>query len=149
MSCSGAGNCNGGYIESASAFIASTGLPPDSCFPYTATDNSCSNAACPYRQSETDATAGWKWVATNSPTVAGLKSALLTYGPLVTIFNVYSDFYSYAGGVYSYVSGSYQGGHAVEIIGFDDANQCFIIKKQLGHRLGGVGARAHIHTRIF
>jgi hypothetical protein len=78
-------------------------------------------------------------VATTSPTVDGLKNALLTYGPLVTTMNVYSDFYSYAGGVYSYVSGSYQGGHAIEIIGYDDTNRCFIVKNSWGTGWGESG----------
>ncbi len=71
-------------------------------------------------------------MATTSPTAAALKNALLTYGPLVTTMNVYSDFYSYAGGVYSYVSGTLQGGHAIEIIGYDDTEQCFIVKNSWG-----------------
>jgi hypothetical protein len=133
ISCSGAGNCElGGYIDLASDFLQSTGLPPGACFPYTGTDNECSNAACPYWQSDTDAITGWQWVATTSPTVDGLKNALLTYGPLVTTMNVYSDFFSYAGGIYSYVTGSFQGGHAIEIIGYDDTNQCFIVKNSWG-----------------
>jgi C1A family cysteine protease len=148
LSCSGAGSCDGGYIDSASDFIRGTGLPPDTCFPYTATDNKCANAACPYWQNQTDAIKSWQWVTTTSPTVAALKNALLTYGPLVTTMNVYSDFYSYAGGVYSYVSGSYQGGHAVEIIGYDDANQCFIVKNSWGTDWGESEAGA-VKTRGF
>jgi len=139
ISCSGAGNCNGGYVDSACSYIASTGLPSESCFPYTATTNSCSNAACPYWQSDTDSIAAWQYVTLTSPTVAALKNVLLTYGPLVTTMNVYSDFYSYAGGVYSYVSGSYQGGHAVAIIGYDDTNQCFIVKNSWGTEWGELG----------
>jgi len=39
--------------------------------------------------------------------------------------DVYSDFYSYRLGVYSYVTGTYEGGHAVLIVGYDDAGQYF------------------------
>lgn len=140
LSCSGAGNCeSGGYINEASNFIEDTGLPPETCFPYTATDNKCSNASCPYWQSDTDAISSWRWVSTNSPTTDAIKNALLTYGPLVTTMNVYSDFYSYAGGVYSYVSGTLQGSHAIEIIGYDDTNQCFIVKNSWGTGWGEAG----------
>ena len=125
LSCCGAnlcGNCNGGYIDSASNFIQSTGLPSDSCFlypnytPQYQTPPPCSQAGCPSWQSDTSAIKGWQWVATTSPTVNGLKNALITYGPLVTTMNVYNDFYSYSTGVYSYVGGrgdTYQGGRAV------------------------------------
>ena len=71
-------------------------------------------------------------MATTAPTAAAIKSALITYGPLVTTMNVYADFYYYAGGVYSYTSGAYQGGHAIEIIGYDDTESCFIVKNSWG-----------------
>ncbi|SPF32708.1 putative Dipeptidyl-peptidase I [Syntrophobacter sp. SbD1] len=139
LSCSNAGNCSaGGYIDQASNFIESTGLPLASCFPYTEVnytsgpDTPCSSAACPYWQSDTYAIKGWEYVATTAPTAAAIKSALNTYGPLVTTMNVYADFYYYKGGVYSYTSGSYQGGHAIEIIGYDDAESCFIVKNSWG-----------------
>jgi C1A family cysteine protease len=44
--CGGGGNCQiGGSIEIAANYFMQTGLPPDSCYPYTGTDGSCS-AAC-------------------------------------------------------------------------------------------------------
>ena len=136
VSCSGAGNCNGGYIDLASNYLENPGLPSNNCFPYTAVNTACSNASCPYWQSSTDEITGWQWVADGAPTVAALKSALQTYGPLVTTMNVYSDFYSYISGVYTHVSGTYEGGHAIEIIGFDDTNQCFIVKNSWGNDWG-------------
>lgn len=39
-------------------------------------------------------------------------------GPVQTAFNVYEDFLSYKSGVYSHVTGSPVGGHAVKIIGW-------------------------------
>jgi len=139
VSCSGAGSCNGGYIDSASYFIQGTGLPTETCFPYSGTDNNCSNASCPYWQSDTDAIKAWHWVSLDSPTVTALKTALVNYGPLVTTMNVYADFFTYAGGVYSYATGAYQGGHAVSIIGYDDSSQCFIVKNSWGTDWGEKG----------
>jgi len=37
-------------------------------------------------------------------------------------------FYNYTGGIYSHVSGIYEGLHAVELIGYDDSRQCFFAK---------------------
>ena len=69
----------------------------------------------------------------NAPTAAILKSALNTYGPLVTTMNIYTDFYYYTGGVYSYSYGSYlEGSHVIEIIGYDDNESCFIVKNSWG-----------------
>jgi hypothetical protein len=87
---------------------------------------------CPYWQSDTYSIKGWEYVATTAPTADNLKSALNTYGPLVTTMNIYTDFYYYAGGVYSYAYGSYQGSHVIEIIGYDDTENCFIVKNSWG-----------------
>jgi len=154
LSCCGSnecGDCNGGYIDSASNFIQSTGLPIESCFPYPLTaynnycnthnDNepnplACSQTDCPYWRSSTDSIKGWGWVrpASWAPAdmVNALKSALASHGPLVTTMNVYDDFYYYTGGIYSYTWGNYLGGHAIELIGYDDTNQCFIVKNSWG-----------------
>jgi PKD repeat protein len=43
LSCSGAGTCSGGYPGTALNYIASTGIVDEATFPYTATDQPCSN----------------------------------------------------------------------------------------------------------
>jgi len=131
VSCSGAGSCSGGYIGSASNYIRDTGLPLESCYPYTATNGSCSNA-CSTVFTNTYDIDSWAYVCTTSPTVSALKNALYTYGPLVTTMDVYSDFYAYKSGVYQYVTGTYQGGHAILLVGYDDAQQAFLAKNSWG-----------------
>jgi hypothetical protein len=141
VSCSGAGNCEqGGQIDLASDFIKSTGLPPESYFPYTGTDNSCSNAR-PGWQNATREIGGWMWVTGTSSGngVDALKSSLYNYGPLVTTMAVYNDFDDYTGGVYSYTWGNLTGYHAIELIGYDDNNQCFIVKNSWGTGWGESG----------
>jgi C1A family cysteine protease len=126
-----AGGCGGGYISYASDHIRNTGLPLETCYPYTATDGNC-GSACANWQSNAYKIASWSWVATTAPTVEGIKNALSEHGPLVTTLRVYDDFYDYSEGVYSYVSGSYLGGHAVLIVGYNDNEQCFIVKNSWG-----------------
>lgn len=138
VSCSGAGSCGGGYIDQASNFFTNTGLPTESYYPYTATNGSCANAVAGW-QNYTNQISNWYWVSISSPTVDTLKTWLNTYGPLVTTLNVYTDFYYYSGGIYSYTSGSYVGGHGVLLVGYDDTNQYFIVKNSWGTGWGESG----------
>jgi len=138
VSCSNAGNCNGGYINNASDYIRDLGLPVETCFPYTATNNSCSNA-CLNWTNDSYHIPGWLWVTTTAPTVSALENAVATYGPLVTTMAVYSDFFYYVSGVYTHVSGTYQGGHAILIVGYDDAGKYFIAKNSWGTGWGEAG----------
>ncbi len=140
VSCSGAnatgGGCNGGYLDRVSNYVKSTGIPVEECFPYTQSNNNCANAACPYWQSDAYKITGWHYVA---PTVTYLKNALYTYGPLIVSMDVYGDFYSYTKGLYKYTSGTYQGGHAILLVGYDDSQQCFIVKNSWGADWGENG----------
>jgi len=138
ISCSGAGSCDGGYIHKASDFIRDTGIPLESCYPYTATNGYCANA-CPNWQSSTYKIGAWQWVTTDQPTLDAIKNALYTYGPLVTSMIVYTDFYYYSGGIYSHTWGENDGGHAVTIVGYDDIGQYFIVKNSWGTGWGENG----------
>jgi len=138
VSCSGAGDCGGGYIDSASDFIQSIGLPPESCYPYVAQNGYCGNA-CSNWELNTFKINNWQWIATLYPTVETLKAALNAYGPLVTTMNVYYDFYYYRSGIYRYVSGGYQGGHGILLVGYDDPGQYFIAKNSWGTGWGESG----------
>jgi len=137
VSCSGAGNCGGGYISYASDFIRDTGLPLESCYPYTATNGNCKDACLSWLS--TYKITSWNWVATTSPTVDAIKTALYNYGPLVTTMDVYTDFSHYVEGIYSYTRGHYEGSHAVLIVGYDDSYQCFIVKNSWGTDWGESG----------
>ncbi len=122
LSCSGAGSCNGGRLSA--GFLSKTGLPPETDYPYTATDGSCKSAA-----------AGWQGrsyrigaYGSVRQSVQALKAALVKYGPLPTAYMVYEDFMHYKSGVYSYTTGKRLGGHAVLLVGYNDPEQYFIVK---------------------
>ena len=144
VSCSGAGSCSGGYSGSASNYIRDYGLPLESCFAYSATNNSCANACAEWQtgQATLYSVKGWHTASTSgtpSAKVQDIKNALYTYGPVVASFYVYNDFYSYRTGVYSYTTGSYVGAHAVLIVGYDDVSQAFIVKNSWGTGWGETG----------
>ncbi|HVN24434.1 MAG TPA: C1 family peptidase [Syntrophorhabdales bacterium] len=147
VSCGGAGSCAGGYISTASQFIQNTGLPAETCYPYTATDGTCS-AACSNWQSSTSKISSWSWVTTSSPTVTALKNGLNSYGPLVTTMDVYNDFFYYTSGIYAHTSGSYAGGHAVLLVGYDDPGQYFIVKNSWGTGWGESGFFRIAYTEL-
>jgi C1A family cysteine protease len=138
VSCSGAGSCSGGSSATASTFIRDVGLPLERCFPYTGTNNTCDNACLDWASSTYDIV-GWHRASSTTTTVNDLKNALYLYGPVVATMYVYNDFYSYRTGVYSYTTGSYVGAHAILVVGYDDANQCFIVKNSWGTGWGEAG----------
>lgn len=133
ISCSGVGSCDGGTINP--DYLTTTGLPEESAYPYAAANGTCSAAASGW-QSNTYTIGAWGSVP---HTVAGMKAALVKYGPLPTAFMVYEDLMHYKSGVYSYTTGKKLGGHAVLLVGYDDAAQCFIVKNSWNTGWGEAG----------
>ncbi len=138
VSCGSAGSCAGGYTSYASDYIKNVGLPNESCYPYTGANGTCS-AACVNWQSSASRISSWSYVTVTSTTVDALKSGLNSFGPLATTMDVYNDFFYYTSGVYAYSSGSYAGGHAVLLVGYDDPGQYFIVKNSWGSGWGEAG----------
>ncbi|WP_215776721.1 C1 family peptidase [Paludibacterium sp. B53371] len=139
LSCSGAGDCGGGWPDQASNFLKSPGNASEAYYPYTADNGSCSTAR-PGWQSQSYKINSWQYVVQNATaTVDVLKNALYATGPLVVTFRVFNDFYYYAGGVYQHVSGDWVGDHAVLLVGWNDADQAFIVKNSWGESWGTAG----------
>ncbi|MBP1734060.1 MAG: putative cysteine peptidase [Deltaproteobacteria bacterium] len=143
VSCGGGGTCSGGSPSSASTYIRDKGLPLESCFMYTATNNSCSNACAEWQTGIAPVykVKGWHSATASAypQRVQDLKNALYAYGPVLATFYVYNDFFSYRSGVYSYTTGAYAGAHAVLIVGYDDIQQAFIVKNSWGTGWGESG----------
>jgi len=134
--------CCGGS-SSAPRFWESTGPITEACGPYgdsgtgcpTNSSVSCSSmSACtelPYRVT------GWHTVSS-----ADFKTSCYEEGPSYWRFTVYSDFSSYWSGgspgeVYVNAAGSsVSGGHAVLIIGWDDAKGAYLLKNSWGSTAG-------------
>jgi hypothetical protein len=123
--------CSGGS-SSAIRYWQNKGPLYESCFPYTADDATpCIEDQCEqldYR------VVGWHTVPTNPD---GFKSSLYEDGPSYWRYDVYSDFYNYwdqgdPGEVYVNSGGGLLGGHAVLLIGWDDAKQAYLCKNSWG-----------------
>ena len=134
FSCGG-GACDYGWMPDAAAhYLQSTGVPDESCMPYlsgaTGEDVAC-QATCPDTSKRSMRIANYSTPTRGSKNVEAVKQGL-QQGPLVTTLTVYEDFMSYASGVYKHVKGSYLGGHAVSIVGYDDTQRAFIIRNSWG-----------------
>lgn len=138
VSCSGAGSCTSGSIGVASNFLRDVGIPVESCFKYTASNNVCTNACLNWQDAAYRIT-GWHVASTKTVTVDDMKNALYSYGPFIATMLVYNDFASYRSGVYSYTTGSYLGAHAVLVVGFDDEQRALIVKNSWGSGWGEAG----------
>jgi len=141
FSCGG-GHCDFGWQPaSAARYIQSSGVPEESCMPYTAGATG-KDAACSARCADAPARSV-KIASFTTPTrttldVNAVKTALQN-GPLVTTLGVYADFMVYSSGVYKHTTGELEGGHAVSIVGYDDNQQAFIIRNSWNTSWGEQG----------
>jgi C1A family cysteine protease len=128
----GCGKCcdPGWNFPPALNYAKATGIANETKFPYTPGDQPCKTGIGPYLKIK-------NWTALLS--MADRKNAIATKGPVVAGFIVYEDFYSYQSGVYRHVSGVEKGGHAISVVGYDDAQKCWICKNSWGPSFGESG----------
>ena len=129
------GGCNGGYLDDAARFLKSYGTYDESCYPYKASDASCSYA-CDYYGTYAFKISSYQGV---SQSTSALKEAVYNYGPIPVAMMVYEDFEYYQKGVYTHQSGRQEGAHAVLIVGWDDSQSCFIVKNSFSTAWGESG----------
>lgn len=67
------------------------------------------------------------------------RKRLLTERPVIGGMAVYDDFLAYDGGVYSHLVGDDAEYHAVCVVGYDDDDQCWIVKNSWGEDFGESG----------
>jgi cathepsin B len=137
-SCSGTcGSCNGGQPSCAWNYFVRTGVVSEQCYPYSlpGCDHHIANSSNPCPENEYP-TPPCKKTCTGDPSLnwntdkhkgakayevhgeTAIMTEIQTNGPCETTFSVYDDFLSYTSGIYKHVSGAYDGGHAVKIIGW-------------------------------
>jgi C1A family cysteine protease len=132
----GPGGCEGGWnLRSAMFYLLDYGAPDEACLPYNAVDDNCGET-CSDWQARARKISSWGWT---DPTIADIKSAIYNYGPVEGHFYVYTDFFNYHSGVYEYVWGDYEGGHAIPIVGWSDSSLCWICKNSWGKYWGEYG----------
>jgi C1A family cysteine protease len=140
VSCSSSNGCSGLYVANTLSYLKTSGACGETCFPYTSTNNNCANK-CSSWQSST-------WKINSSERIYSLEGEFKKYlfekGPIFTTMDVYNDFYSYQGGIYSVTPNSpYLGYHAVTLVGYgiDNSNgkTYWIAKNSWGTSWGEAG----------
>jgi hypothetical protein len=134
LSCS-PGSCNGYKIDSTCMYVRDYGVSEEACFPYTADDNIPCSERCDEAPFTNRKIESFDWCYNS---IDGLKEHL-QYGPIGVRFQVYEDFYSYTGGIYEYVWGTFQGWHIVGMIGWSDSDSCWLVKNSWGENWGEEG----------
>ena len=138
LSCGNAGSCDGGSTNLALDFIKTIGIPTESCFGYEADDEIPCSLACDYWQDEAITIPGWGWITLEEDIIDNIKNAVYRH-PVSAGFTVYTDFYSYSGGVYEHVWGDVEAGHGILIVGWNDEEQSWICKNSWGEYWGVEG----------
>ena len=139
VSCSSAGTCaSGGLTTGSFKFAQQTGLVPEKCFKYTGTDHTTCGEICPEWHDEVYKIDDWQLVSIAGFSVDDIKEAILQ-APVAASLVIYEDFYNYSSGVYENTKWIPQGLHAVTLIGWEDANSCWIAKNSWGGSWGEKG----------
>jgi hypothetical protein len=134
VSCGPGYGCWGGWANRSFAWLHDTGgAIPESCFPYIAENGSCDDK-CPDWENYL-VPVGDYWTAVDQG-VEAIKQALIDHGPLVADVAVYDDWFDYRSGILIHPR---QPGESVEdinhqpiIVGYDDDDQCWIVKNSWG-----------------
>jgi len=125
----GGGSCGGWGLTSGLDFAKSTGVTDEACMPYVATDMNCAASRC----------ANWATRLTKIKSYTGYasmdarKNAIATLGPVLAGMAVYTDFGFSGANVYRKTStATLRGYHCICVVGYDDAQQCWILKNSWG-----------------
>lgn len=132
----GGGSCSGWGLTSGLDYAKNTGVTDEPCFPYQPTNMPCSDR-CSNWQSRLV-----KILNYSSHSSMQARKDAIANGPVVAGMAVYTDFYSYSGGVYqksSAANNELEGYHCISVVGFDDNQQCWIIKNSWGPNWGENG----------
>ena len=128
-------NCaNGWWPNNALDAFKSKGVVDEACFPYTPGDQVCKT--CADAANRTLKISNYKRITNTRE----MKEWLSTRGALMACFSVYNDFYAYRSGVYRKTNtATYEGGHCICVVGYDDIAQCWICKNSWAASWGDAG----------
>jgi hypothetical protein len=132
------GTMTKGYVSltDAASYLMKYGVPDEGCYPDPHRPFDYAFQSLPGWENRTVKISEWGWVSHN---VTMMKQALIEHGPLVVCIHYWRDFYWYQGGVYKHHIGRPIGGHVVAIVGYNDSENCWIVKNSDGTQWGENG----------
>ncbi len=136
----GGGSCNGWGLTDGLSFAQSTGIADEACMPYQAQNMNCAASRCADWQNRLTKISSF----TGYSTMGARKDAIANIGPVLAGMEVWSDFFAYSGGA-PYVKSSAAtrlsppGYHCLSVVGYDDNQQCWIVKNSWGTNWGDSG----------
>ena len=126
LDCSDGGICGRGWW--AFDYLVHRGVAEEGAYPYHHARNTCNNTAARPFKADT-----WGYVGTDHiiPSVAAMKEALCTYGPLAVAVHVTDSFAAYTGGVFNEKAAG-KVNHGVTLLGWDDSKNVWLIRNSWG-----------------
>jgi len=132
------GTYESGYVNliDAANYLINIGVPDEGCYPDPHRPFDYPFESLDGWENRTVKINNWGWIDYD---IDSIKAALIEYGPLVVCIRFSKDFFYYTGGIYMPRWGGHGGGHVVTIVGYDDSDQCWIVKNSWGERWGEEG----------
>jgi len=129
------GTYEAGYVNliDAANYLVHTGVPDEGCYPDPHRAYDYPFISLEGWENRTVKINEWGWV---NNTETEIKEALMEYGPLVFCARFWRDFFFYREDVYRHRWGSLAGGHVMTIVGYNDSEQCWIVKNSWGDAWG-------------
>ena len=125
LSCSGGGSCGGGWWGPVFDWLMARGAATEASYGYTGSDTPCrTDVPTPHGAS------AWGYVKSDGgiPSVADMKRALCQHGPLAVGVYATPAFQAYVSGVFNERENTEPINHGVTLVGWDDAQQAWLIK---------------------
>ena len=127
----------GVHVVDAANYLVEYGVPDEGCSPDPHRSYEYPYESLDGWENRTVKIKEWGWVYNN---IESIKQALVKYGPLIICMIVWSDFIYYKGGIYTTKWwAQIKAGHVITIVGYDDDQECWIVRNSAGEDWGEDG----------